>query len=71
MSSWSRRCREDAIDWAVALLDDMEGLWKAGNRGFRLSRDAYNAALNMLSKSDTDKSARRAESLLQRMEELF
>ena len=55
----------------MALLNDMEGLWKAGNRGFRLSRAAYNAALNMLSKSDTDKSARRAESLLQRMEELF
>ena len=71
MSSWARTGRKDAADWSVALLDEMENLWKAGNRDAGPSWAAYNAALNALSKSVTENSARGAESLLLRMEELF
>ena len=71
MSAWARSGRKDAANRAVALLDEMKGLWKAGNGDVGPSRDAYNAALNALSKSGTEKSARRDEYLLKRMEELF
>ena len=48
----------------MALLDEMEDLWKAGDGDIRPSRAAYNASLNALSKSGTDKYARGDESLL-------
>ena len=53
MSAWARSRKDDATDQAVALLDEMEYLWKAGNRYVGPSRAAYNAALNALSKSGT------------------
>ena len=46
-------------------------MWKASNRYVRPSRAAYNTALNVLSKSGIEKSARGAKSLLQRMVDLF
>ena len=46
-------------------------MWKASNRYVRPSRAAYNTALNVISKSGIDKSASGAESLLQRMVDLF
>ena len=66
MSVWSRSGREDATNRAVALLGEMEDLWKAGNGDVGLSQSAYNAALNALSKSGTENFAHRDESLLQR-----
>ena len=71
MSAWARSGREDAADWAVSLLDNTEDLWKADNGDVGPSRAAYNDALNALSKLGMDKSARGAEYLLRRMEELF
>ena len=64
MSAWSRSGGEDAANKAVALLNEMEDMWKASNRDIGLSRAAYNFALNALSKSGTDKSACRPESHL-------
>ena len=58
MSAWARSRREDAVYWSVALLDEMEDLWKAGDGDIRPSRAAYKAALNALSKLGTNKSAR-------------
>ena len=49
----------------------MEDMWKAGDWDVEPSWAAYNATLNSLSMSGTEKSARGAESLLRRMEELF
>ena len=53
MSAWARSGREDAANRAVALLGEMEDLWKTGNGDIRTSRAAYNAALNALSKLGT------------------
>ena len=50
MSAWARSRREDAVYWSVALLDEMEDLWNAGDRDVGPSQDAYNSALNALSK---------------------
>ena len=71
MSVWARSGMEDATNRAVALLGEMVDLWKAGNGDVGLSQSAYNATLNALSKSGTEKSAHRDESLLQRMEYIF
>ena len=49
----------------------MEDLWKSSDWDVGPSWAAYNAALNDLSKSGTEKSARGADSLLRRMNELF
>ena len=58
MSAWARIGRKDTADWAVALLDNMEDLWKAGDGDVGPSWAAYNAALNALPKSGTEKFAR-------------
>ena len=71
MSAWARSRREDAVYWSVALLDDMEDLWKAVYGDVGPSRASYNSDPNALSKSGTDKSTRGSKSLLRRMEELF
>ena len=55
----------------MALLDNREDLWKAGDGDVGPSRAAYNAALNTLFKLGTEKSARGVDSILWRMEELF
>ena len=71
MLAWDRSGRDDATNQAVAFLNEIEDLWKAGDGDVGPSRNAYNTALNALSKSGTEKSAREAESLPQSMEELF
>ena len=55
----------------MALLDDMKDLWRAGDLDVGPYRATYNAALNALFNSGTEKSARRPDSLLRKMEELF
>ena len=47
MSAWARNGREDATDRAVALLDDMEDLWKAVYGDVEPYRAAYNSDPNV------------------------
>ena len=71
MSVWARSDRGDAADWVVAVLDNIEDLWKAGKGDVSPFQTTYNATLNALFNSGTEKSARRPDSLLRKMEELF
>ena len=71
ISTWARSGREDAADRAMALLNEMEDMWKTGDGDVGPYRAAYNSALNTLYNSGTEKSARGVESLLRSMDELF